>query len=88
MKIDQSVWYTLSDAIEITGKDYHIKWFDKDLFEGYIDEDDLLNLIDDVTYRADKYKYELEELRNDLLDNYRPISKAEQYEIHERDFYE
>ena len=86
MKIDESTYGTLYDAMHYTNDDYHIKWFDKDALIGYIEQDDLLDMIEDLCYLIDKYKEELEELKNDVEDNYRRISPAEQYEISDRDF--
>lgn len=59
------------------------KYFDKDL----ISIDDLIGVIEDLDGEVEDWKMKYEELQNDLEDNYRPISHAEQYEISDRDFY-
>ena len=50
--------------------------------------DDLINAIENLDGEVDDWKMKYEELRNDLIDNYSPISHAEQYEISNRDFYD
>lgn len=52
-----------------------------------ISVDDLIGCIEDLDGEVDDWKMKYEELQNDLEDNYRPISQAEQYEISNRDFY-
>lgn len=87
MKVDESVYNTLKEAMSYTNNNYDIKWFDKDMIEGYIEEDEILEIIEDLCYLVDKWQYKFEDLKSDLADNYRPVSKAEQYEISDRDFY-
>lgn len=49
--------------------------------------DDLIGCIEDLSGEVDDWKMKYEELYNDLQDNYRPISQAEQYEVSDRNFY-
>lgn len=49
--------------------------------------DDLISCIEDLDSEVEDWKIKYEELQNDLEDNYRPISQAEQYEVSDRDFY-
>ena len=46
----------------------------------YIEVEDLLNYIENFTYDMDHLKECLREMEQDREDNYRPITKAEQYE--------
>lgn len=59
------------------------------LFENkdLISIDDLISCIEDLDSEVEDWKMKYEELQNDLEDNYRPISQAEQYEVSDRDFY-
>lgn len=49
--------------------------------------DDLISCIEDLDSEVEDWKMKYQELQNDLEDNYRPISQAEQYEVSDRDFY-
>jgi hypothetical protein len=42
--------------------------------------DDLLDIIEELYYECERLDEELEYLKQDVEDNYRPVSKAEQYE--------
>lgn len=59
------------------------------LFENkdLISIDDLISCIEDLDSEVEDWKMKYEELQNDLEDNYRPISQAEQYEVSDRNFY-
>ena len=48
--------------------------------------DDLISCIEDLQSEADEWKYKYEELERDLEENYKPISKADQYDMNECDF--
>ncbi len=48
--------------------------------------DDLICYIEDLQEEVDEWKTNYEELERDLEDNYKPISKAEQYDVNECDF--
>lgn len=58
------------------------KYFKNDL----ISIDDMINVIENLDGEVEDWKMKYEELCNDLQDNYRPISQAEQYEISDCDF--
>lgn len=58
-----------------------------------IDEDrtlisieNLIGMIEDLVYSYEHKQEELEDLENDIEDNYRPIPQAEQYCINDDDF--
>lgn len=42
--------------------------------------DDLLDAIDDLLYERDNLEEKTEDMEQDIKDNYKPISKAEQFE--------
>ncbi len=87
MKVNETNYETLYKAMNITGTDYNIKWFDKNTYDGYIDELDILSMIDDLISEIDYLNEKIEDLEQDIESNYKPIPVAEQYEISERDFY-
>ena len=41
---------------------------------------DLLNAIDDLIYERDNLEDKIKDMEQDIEDNYKPISKSEQYE--------
>lgn len=88
MKVDESVYSTLKEAMSYTNNNYDIKWFDKDMIEGYIEEDEILEIIEDLCYQVDKWKYKFEDLESDVIDNYRRIPVREQYEDSEHNYYD
>lgn len=68
-------------------KDELNEWIAKYFKRNLISIDDMLNVIEDLDGEVEDWKMKYEELQNDLEDNYRPISQAEQYEVSDRDFY-
>lgn len=63
------------------------KWVAK-YFESQdlISVEDLISVIEDLDTELEDWKSKYEDLENDLEDNYKPISKADQYDIHDGDF--
>lgn len=49
--------------------------------------DDLIGAIEDLDSEVNEWEMKYDDLYNDLQDNYKPISQAEQYEVSEGDFY-
>lgn len=86
MRVDVSNFETLKRASEITLTDYNIRWFDAENIEGYIDGEDLLSIIDDLIYEVDRLEEQIEDIKEDIRDNYKPISYAEQVGISDGDF--
>ena len=62
--------------------DWIAQYFKHDL----ISIDDMLNVIEDLNSEVENWEMKYNELERDIEDNYRPISKAEQYEVSDRDF--
>ena len=86
MRVDVSNFETLKRASEITLTDYNIRWFDAENIEGYIDGEDLLSIIDDLIYEVDRLEEQIEDIKEDIRDNYKPISYAEQVGVSDSDF--
>lgn len=62
--------------------DWIAQYFKHDL----ISIDDMLNVIEDLNSEVENWEMKYNELERDIEDNYRPISKVEQYEVSDRDF--
>ena len=64
------------------------KWITKHLpSREYVTVDDLIGAIEDLDSEVDELRMQIEEIENDMKDNYRPITHSEQYEISDSDFY-
>ena len=86
MKVDESNFETLDRASKITLTNYNIKWFDAENIDGYIDPDNVITMIDDLIYEIDYLKEKIEDIKQDMRDNYRPIPYSEMVGISDRDF--
>ena len=88
MKFDSNVWATLEKAIEITGVDYDIKWYDAENLDGYIEEHSIEDLIADLVVKYGKLQEELEEKEKHCREYHqeKAINYYEEYGINEKDF--
>ncbi len=86
MIIDKKEYEVLEKVSVMTSTDYNIKWFDKENCEGFIDCYGLFSMVEDLLNDNIRLHEELEDLAQDLEDNYRPIPVSEQYEISDSDF--
>jgi len=68
MMINENNWGILQDAIDITSTDYDIKWYDAENFKGYIEEDSILSLIEDLVGEVEHLKDENKKLQEKLLE--------------------
>lgn len=84
MLVNENNLDILEKASNITSQDYEIKWFDEE--NGYISTDNLFTIIEDLICEVDKLEEQLEDLNNDIKDNYKPIPVSEQVGISEKDF--
>lgn len=80
MKIDENVFDIINKVHEITLTDYEIKWFDAENINGYIESDVLLNIIQDLICEIEHKEEEIEDIKQDIESNYRPLTIAEQVE--------
>lgn len=78
-KMDLDDCELIEKVIEITGIDY-------ELLGDFIPVESLLHAIEDLYCEVESQKEKLEDLENDLKENYRPIPVSEQYGISDRDF--
>lgn len=80
MRITQDEFDIISKASEITLTDYEIKWTDPDNLEGYIDPEDLLVIIQDLICEIEHKEEEIEDIKQDIESNYKPLTITEQVE--------
>lgn len=73
MRIGENEYSVIDNAENITGIDYEIKWFDKDTLDGYIEEDNLICIIDDLLNEIDRLNEEIEELKKPKEDDYEEL---------------
>lgn len=89
MKVDESNFGLFERVSKVTGTDYDIKWFDAEDIDGYIHEDNVLAMIEDLLYELDSAKEIIEDMKRDVEENYQPIpfNPYEEYGISEDDFH-
>lgn len=80
MKINENVFDIINKVHEITLTDYEIKWFDAENINGYIESDVLLNIIQDLICEIEHKEEEIEDIKQDIESNYKPLTIAEQVE--------
>ena len=74
--------------IEILKKVSEITYTDYEIDGEYVPIEKFMFMIEDLLIELDKAEEKYNDLEEQLRENYRPISVAEQYGISERDFYE
>ena len=89
MRITPDNYEILEKASDITLVDYGIKWFDAENYEGYIDSEGLLSMIEDLIVEYHRKEEEIEELKQDIEDNYEPkkIDPYDYYGVSRNDFF-
>ena len=89
MRIDDSNYLTIKNVLDITLVDYDIKWYDAENHEGYIEEDSILSMLDDLMTEVHKKEEELEDLKQEIEDNYelKKIDPYEEYGVSKYDFF-
>ena len=86
MRVDESNYEILEKASKITVTDYDIKWFDVENIDGYIDNDSIISMIEDLICEVGRLEERIDDLEQDIEDNYKPIPIAEQLGISDKDF--
>ena len=86
MKVDESNFETLEKVSKITLTDYEIRWFDAENIDGYIDSSSLFDMVEDLLLEVERLNEEIEDMKQDIEENYKPIPYAEQVGISDRDF--
>lgn len=83
MKIDENIYDDLEKVSKITGVEYDIKWFDAENFDGYIENDEILTMMQDLLCEYNRLKEEMEDQENYYKSNWKPIVPSEMYGIGE-----
>lgn len=86
MKIDESIFSTIKDVSDKTGTEYDIKWYDAENIDGYVETETILCMFEDLIYEIDKLEERLDDLIEDIRDNYKKVPVSEQVDISDRDF--
>lgn len=72
--------------------DIYIKCSDRDFTDGFSEREkimtlkEILDLCDDLYYESQELEKKIKDIEQDIEDNYRPIPKAEQYDVKNEDF--
>lgn len=75
-----------SDEYEMIKKIERITLSDYELIGDFVPSESLMIIIEDLYVELEKEREKNADLRQDIKDNYRPISIAEQVGISDRDF--
>lgn len=86
MIVNESIYDILEKASNITLTNYDIKWFDAENISGYIKEENLIDIIEDLILEVNRLEEEIEDIEEDIRDNYKRISNDEQVGISSKDF--
>ena len=82
MKFSKELYDRISNA---TSTDYGAKKLDDEYY--YIDEYDIESMFEDMFCEINDLEEKIENMEENIRDNYRPISPYEMYGMSERDFY-
>lgn len=72
--------------------DIYIKCSDRNFTDGFSDREkimtlkEILDLCDDLYYENQELEKKIKDIEQNIEDNYRPIPKAEQYDVKDEDF--
>ena len=73
MVINEDNYNLIEKVTDITHTDYGIKWTDAENIKGTLDDYGIQCMLEDLIDEIECQKENYEELRKDLLENYRPI---------------
>ncbi len=85
MNLDEYDLKVIEKVSKITITDYGVIKYPS-LNEGYIEHDDLIVLIENLLCEIDTLQEKIDDLENDIRDNYKPISPYEMYEVSENEY--
>jgi len=89
MEITESNYNIFERAMEITGVEYNVMWTEAENLEGYMFDDSVLNIIEDLIMEIDRLKEVNEDLIKDRDENYelKKFNPYDEYGVSERDFF-
>lgn len=81
------MYYKLDDKeLEAVNKASSISSTDYDLIGNLIPAASLVNIVEDLLLEITHLEEKIEDMEEDIKENYRPIPESEQYGISDRDF--
>ena len=91
MRVDEDNYGVFRRAEDMLNTDYEINITNDDECKGFIDNDNVAQMIDDLCSEVDRLKEELEEQKeyyeNQIKDYYKPVSPYEIYGVNEDMFH-
>lgn len=91
MRVDEGSYWVLRRAEDMLGIDYKINITNDDECKGFIDDDNVADMIDALCSEIDRLKEQLDDqeeyYENQLKDYYKPISPYEIYGVSEDVFH-
>lgn len=82
LEIDEATERAINETQQYIGRTKFIELNDKK----FVSTNDLISIIEDLNAELSRQIEKIEEYDRDIQDNYKPISKAEQYEISDKEF--
>lgn len=70
MKVDERVNLILEKAYNITGTDYNVYWKNHDEFDGWVNDDDVMKLLEDIVYQYEVLEETHEDFKNEVDEYY------------------
>ena len=91
MRVDETNFGILRRAEDMLGTDYEINITNDDDIKGFIDDDNVSQMIDDLCMEIDRLKESLDDLKEyyeeQIKECYKPISPYEFYGVNEDMFH-
>lgn len=91
MRVCEDNYAILRRAEDILDTDYEINLTNDDDIKGFIDDDNVVEMIDNLCSEVDRLKEELEDQKEhyeeEIRECYKPISPYEFYGVSENDFH-
>ena len=91
MRVDEDNYSVLRKAEDMLGTDYEINITNDDECKGFIDADNIVQMIDDLCMELERLKESLDDLKNyyeeQIRECYKPISPYEYYGVSEDMFH-
>lgn len=89
MRVNEDNFGILRRAEDLLGIDYEINITNDDECKGYIEDDNLIQMIDDLCMELDRLKEMLDDMKNyyeeQIKEYYKPISPNEFYGVSEHE---
>lgn len=89
MKIDESNYDTVKKVMKITGEEYEILWADAENIEGYMFDEEVLKMVEDLIVEVGHLEETNEDIIQDRNENYEPkkFDPYKEYGISEDNFH-